>query len=297
MNQRHGVSRSESLSRVRTAMWLAAILGAVCGLLFVSQAGASDHDGKLTEEFHQTYSLTPNGRLELQNINGPVHITAWDRNEVKLDAVKSANSKERLDEAKIQVDAATDRISIRTEYPHHDRTFNNDGWDNPASVEYTLTVPRGVSLDEVNLINGELDLTGLTGEVQASCINGTLNAQGLAGRVKLSTINGRLQAQFEKLGSSPVELSSVNGGLSLTLPSDAKAELEASTVHGGISNDFGLRVDNHRWIGHDLRGELGGGGTRIHLDNVNGRIEIRHAADGRAMSPAKNSGNSDDDEI
>jgi hypothetical protein len=99
--------------------------------------------------------------------------------------------------------------------------------------------------------------------------------------------------------ASDVELSSVNGGLELTLPSDAKAQLEASTVHGGIDNDFGLHVNHHRWLGHDLQGELGGGGTHIRLSNVNGGIEVHHAADGRRMSPAKdvNRPDNDDDEI
>jgi hypothetical protein len=40
-------------------------------------------------------------------------------------------------------------------------------------------------------------------------------------------------------------------------------------------------------VGHDMRGELGNGGTLIHLSNVNGRIDIHHAQDGRAMSRVK----------
>ena len=36
-----------------------------------------------------------------------------------------------------------------------------------------------------------------------------------------------------------------------------------------------------------MRGELGNGGTLIHLSNVNGRIDIHHAQDGHAMSPVK----------
>jgi phosphomannomutase len=64
-------------------------LGTVCALLALSLAAhASDHRGALTEEFHQTYALTADGRIELDNINGDVHISSWDQNEVKVDAVK-----------------------------------------------------------------------------------------------------------------------------------------------------------------------------------------------------------------
>jgi DUF4097 and DUF4098 domain-containing protein YvlB len=234
----------------RFATWLGAALGAVSVLLlFAAAAHASDREGKLSEEFHQVYQLSAQGRIDLENINGPVHITSWDRNEVKVDAVKRAWTKERLDEAKIDISSHPDSLSIRTEYPSHDNTFWNDRHDNPASVEYTLVVPRHARLDEIKLVNGSLDIQDVAGEVRASCVNGTLR---------------------------------------LTLPSDVRADVEANTVSGSISNDFGLPVTHHQYVGHSLRGELGGGGTRVKLSNVNGRIEIMHANDNRPMSPAKN---------
>ena len=284
----------------QTATWLGAVLGTVCALLVLAlEAHASDHRGALSEEFHQTYTLTADGRVELENINGSVHISSWDRNEVKVDAVKYADSKERLDEAKIEINSRNESISIRTHYPNRENNWNWGSHNNPASVEYTLTVPRTARLDEIKLINGSLDVTGVAGEVRASCINGRLEARDLAGRARLETINGRLDARFAQLPGNSVELGSVNGSVELTIPSDSKAELEASTVSGNIENDFGLHVNHHQWVGHELRGELGSGGTHIKMSNVNGRIEIHHAQDGRALSPVKDLSHrdSDDDEI
>ena len=280
----------------RLATWVGTILGTLCALLLaVSQGHASDK-GRYTEEFHKTYPLAAGGRIDLDNINGAVHITAWEQNVVKVDAVKYARTKERLDEARIEVEASSDLVSIRTKYPDHDHTFDG-GWNDPAGVEYTLTVPRGARLDEIKLINGPLDIHGVAAEVRASCINGKLTAEGLQGRVKLETVNGRMEARFERLSNSPVELSSVNGSLELILPSDVKAEVEASTVSGGIDDDFGLHVRHHQFVGHDLRGELGGGGgTRIRVSNVNGKIEIRHANDGKSLSSAKDLSHDDRDE-
>jgi DUF4097 and DUF4098 domain-containing protein YvlB len=281
----------------QSATWVGAVLGTVCApLVLALGAHASDHRGALTEEFHQTYALTADGRIELDNINGDVHISSWDKNQVKVDAVKYADTKERLDEAKIEIESRSDTVSIRTKYPERNQSWNWGSHNNPASVEYTLTVPRNARLDEIKLINGELDINGVSGEVNASCINGRLEAHNLAGRARLSTINGRLDARFDQLAGNSVELNSVNGSVELTIPSDSKAELEASTVSGGIDNDFGLHVNHHQFVGHDLRGELGSGGTRIELKNVNGRIEIRHAQDGRALSPAKDLSHRDKDD-
>jgi hypothetical protein len=281
----------------QSATWLGAVLGTVCALLVLTLgAHASDHRGALTEEFHQTYALSADGRVELDNINGPVHISGWDQNQIKVDAVKYADTKERLDEAKIEVDSSANSISIRTHYPNRDQNWNWGSHNNPASVEYTLTVPRNARLDEIKLINGSLDITGVSGEVNASCINGRLEAKNLAGRSRLSTINGRLDAKFDQLAGKSVDLNSVNGSVDLTIPSDSNAEVEASTVSGNINNDFGLHVNNHRFVGHDLSGELGHGGTRIKLSNVNGRIEVHHAQDGRAMSPVKDRSQHDKDD-
>ena len=271
----------------RRATWAGAVLGALTAFLAVSlQARASDWHGSETEEFHQTYPLTATGSVELENINGSVQIKAWDRDEVKVDAIKYANNKERLQEATIKIDARRDSISIRTEYPHNDRgSWRNH--DNPATVEYNLMVPRNARLSEIKLVNGDLDLEGVNGEVRVSCVNGRLSARKLGGRAELSTVNGRLEASLDRL-ASPVDVSSVNAAVLLTLPSDAKANLEASTVSGSITNDFGIPVSKHRWVGNDLNGELGGGGPSVHVSNVNGRIEIRHADDNLPLSPGKN---------
>jgi len=271
-------------------------MGTIFGIalaVWLNLALAHAAEAVVSEEFHQTYPLAANGRIELTNINGAVHITAWDQNQVKVDAVKRAEDQDELKSMEIRVASHPDSLLIETKYHHNDENWYQ-GRHHGGEVEYTLTVPRNARLDEIKLINGALDIAGVKGDVRASCINGTLTAGGLASRVQLQTINGPLEARFDRLETSSIELSSVNGLVRLTLPSDAKARIEATTVHGGIDNNFGLHVNNHRWVGHDLAGELGGGGANIRLRNVNGPVEIRHADDGRTLSPARNSHGDDD---
>ena len=271
----------------RIATWIGAALGvSLAVLLNVALARGAENNAAVTEEFHHTYPLSANGRVELQNINGAVHIAAWDQNEVKVDAVKRAPTEERLKDVEIRIDAHADSIAIETHYREQD-----EGWhgahNDPASVEYTLTVPRNARMDEIKLINGGLDVTGVAGEVHASCINGRLTARGLSAPARLATINGPLDAYFDRLPMTAVELSSINGPVELTIPSDAKARIEATTIHGGIDNDFGLHTNDHPYVGHDMHGELGGGGAEIKLNNVNGPIRVHHAQDGHALSPVR----------
>src|SRR5215212_468288 len=201
----------------RLLLGLAALAALVLTAADASVKAQRSDRPELTEEFHQSYPLAAGGRLSLSNINGAVKVQAWDRAEVKVDAVKRAHTAERLREAQIKVDASANRVRIETEYPESTLRWtdrDNERHENPATVEYTLTVPRGVNVDEINLINGDLDLGGLSGPVKASSINGRVTASGLSGPVNLSVINGRLEATLDRLGEAgSANLSSVNGPL------------------------------------------------------------------------------------
>jgi DUF4097 and DUF4098 domain-containing protein YvlB len=260
--------------------------------LFGSSRALTQRSDELREEFHQSYPISANGRISLENINGGVQIRTWDRNEVKVDAVKHAYTQERLDEARIDISAESGNLRIKTRYPEENLSFHNDEdrrRQNPASVEYSLTVPQEARLDSIELINGSLDVQGVKGNVKASSINGRVTASGLAGDVKLSTINGPVEATLDALTNvRQVSLSSVNGSVNVVVPSDVNAEVRASTVHGNISNDFGIPVRKGQYVGRDLSATLGSGGVTVKLQNVNGSISVRHKNDGRRVSSVSN---------
>jgi len=236
---------------------------------------------ELTEEFHQLYPLSAGGRVSIANINGNVHINVWDQNSVKVDAVKRAYSQQRLSEATIEVINTPDSVKIRTNYPENQNYGGRNREDNPASVEYTLTVPRRASLQGAELVNGSLDVEGLQGDVHVSLVNGAVAATGLGGEVKISTVNGGIGANIATFDAAKtVSLNSVNGPIVLIVPPGASADVKASTVHGAITNDFGLTVDDGQYVGHTLSGQIGSGGIRVRLNNVNGSISIKRTGGG-----------------
>ena len=71
-------------------------LSALVVLLTAASTVMTQQGELLREEFHQTYPLSAGGRISLENINGAVRVTAWDRNEVKVDAVKTAYRRDRF---------------------------------------------------------------------------------------------------------------------------------------------------------------------------------------------------------
>ena len=241
--------------------------------------------GDETERFEQTYPLTANGRISLSNVNGSIVINAWDRAEVKLVAVKTADSKERLGDVEIKVDAKPDYLSVETEYGHNGSWHNNGR----LQVDYELTVPRGASLNEIETVNGSVTLGEFTNLTKVSAVNGNIKATNLRGTANLSTVNGEVFADFTRLETgSKVYLETVNGTVNLSIPSDSSATLRADSVNGAISNDFGLPVRKGQYVGRDLYGRVGAGDVQVKLSSVNGRLSIARNKDGKAASPATN---------
>ena len=250
------------LSRKPSLIWTISI-GALMAFALTLSASA-----QFTEEFHRTIPLPSNGLVSLANINGNVTITGWDRSEVQIDAVKKANERQKLAEARIEVDVSSDSVHIKTRYPEH-RTNNN-----PATVTYELHVPRSAQIDGIDLVNGSLTVTECSGDLKASLVNGSSNIHDLEGRTDISSVNGSVNAFYRSLNNvREIRLKSVNGSVKLGLPPSPNADVSVSTVNGGISTDFPLQVQG-KFVGHHIDGKLGNGGTRIEISNVNGSVKI-----------------------
>ena len=254
-------------------------------------ASASQQDE--TERIEQTYPLNANGRVSVSNVNGSINVVAWDRNEVKLIAVKHADTKEHLADVDVKIDARPDYFSVKSDYgdgrgwnSDSDRRWRNNG---RATVEYELSVPRGAMLNEIETVNGSASVNDFNNYVKVSAVNGTVRAGNLRGTADLSTVNGEVLADFERLAAgSKIALETVNGRVTLTIPSDANADVKAESLNGSITNDFGLENRKGKYVGNSLHGRLGSGEVPIKLESVNGQLAVKRRNDGRPLSPATN---------
>ena len=234
-------------------------------------AAAAATAGSYTETFDQTYPVDHGAEVGLENINGDVTIEVWDRAEVRVYAVKSASSPERLEALRIDVDVSSRGVFVDTHYPSS-RDLSFDDRQGHSKVEYTLTVPRFATIDGVELVNGDLLIDGVEGSVDADTVNGTIVVRGASGEIELETVNGGIELELGPGVSDEISLSSVNGTIEVFLA--GSAEIRAETVNGRISNDFGLEVKKGKYIGSSMSGSIGAGGPVIELETVNGGIQV-----------------------
>lgn len=227
---------------------------------------------KVTEKFAQNYPLDAHGMIRLENVNGSVEIVAWDKAEVSLEAEKSAKTEEGLKRMSLKIESTPQRLFIKTEYEKKWKF-----WDNMnAQVHYKLMVPAGASLEKIEVVNANINVTGLQGSVNLDAVNGSVEAEGLSGPGKFNTVNGSIRVSYASLASRPeIDLDTDNGGCTLTLPADAAFQLDADTVNGRVSCDFPITLEKSGK--NDLRGSVNGGGSKVKMESVNGGLSVKRA--------------------
>lgn len=230
------------------------------------------------ETVNQVYETGASPRLSLSNINGDVTVDGWDKNQIEVTALKTAASKDDLDDIEIRTRKDGDHLRIDVKLKHQ------DGWSyrgESPSVDFTIHVPRGTEVDQVELVNGDVELTNIAGDVEASSVNGRVAGEKLGGDVNLSAVNGDISLVATG-GPTSIRMNSVNGEVTLVLPKKFDARIEAGTLHGDITAIDGLDVDATSFTGSSMKGTIGKGTMKVDLNTVNGSIAIRREGEGGA---------------
>lgn len=214
----HGMSIS------RTASIFACVLSSVFATIGYS---------KVTESFSQTYPLSASGSISLRNANGAIEVSVWDRQEVAVEAIKTASDASQLERVQIDVTHKPDALSINTRY-------QQQGWwkfwsSGNASVRYRLQVPKNVAVARLVSVNSSISVTDLTSRLELETVNGRITTTGSANVVEAKTVNGSARLNFSSLpASGEIEVSTVNGSCEINLPGDASYRTEAKAVNGKV---------------------------------------------------------------
>ncbi len=239
-----------------------------------------------TETSEQVFPINPDGRIEVSNINGSIKIESWDRAEVKLISKKVAKTRERLADIEVKATSTPEYLKVEVDYKRWQGKWVKG---DDLYVNFSLMVPRTAVLNEIESVNGSVEISGVHNVTSVSAVNGSVRASDLKGSVDLSTVNGSLVAEFREVTSnSVISLETVNGSAEIRLPSNVDATVKADSVNGSITNAFGLPVRKGEYVGRDLYGRIGSGASKIRLNSVNGSLKILRLDDGLPLKPVKN---------
>lgn len=225
---------------------------------------------KVTENFKQTYPLTADGAIVLDNVNGSIKIVAWDKAEVSLEAERSGKTDDDLRRITIEVDAQPAKLTVKTKYEKKDSIM---GEFPRGGVDYVLTVPANARLQKISSVNSSITVTGVKGEMTLKTVNGRIKAEDAASAGEFSTVNGTIKIEYDSLPTTgKIEIESVNGSSTLVVPKNAGFDLKASNVNGGVS--CSLPITLSKSSRHKLHGRVGSGGAEVELESVNGSLSV-----------------------
>lgn len=246
--------------------------------------------------FQQSYPLSAGGELSVENTNGGITVEAWDRAEVRVEAVKqvkaatSEKAEELMKQIKIDVRQSAGSVRIETKLPRSGSGLLDWLTGNEASfsVTYKIQAPRDVAATLVST-NGGLRLTGTRGRANLETVNGGVTVERTEGDVEVettngaitvieaegafqgSTTNGGITAQLTRVDGD-ISLLTTNGAVTLRVPRDLRANLDVATTNGGIHSD--LEVAGGEKSRKRLSGEINGGGGLLKIRTTNGGVRI-----------------------
>ncbi len=239
---------------------------ALLAILAVSVSALPSVAG-ISKEFSQTYPLRAGGTFDLQNVNGTVDVQGWDRDEVEVHAVKTAQQKDSdLDRVAIDVEAGPSGVSVATRYPQ------DEGVE--VAVEYTIRVPHGVRLEHLGTVNGTLRVSGVQDVEDLRTVNGNIEVYEGGGSVHAHTTNGNVRLEItrwpETAGASA---ETTNGSVVLAVPPDTQADVESLCMNGNFLSELPVTKES-TFQPRATRARLGRGGSLIKLRTINGSIRL-----------------------
>jgi len=190
-----------------------------------AQAAAKE---KYEEKFEKTVSLVQNGKVELSNVSGDVLVKTWDKEEVKINALKISResslkkAKENAAKVKIEVVKEGNILIIKTKYPKPRIKHLN------VSVNYQLMVPGKASID-VGTVSGDVDASKIGGSAKVHSVSGEVTVENVAGPLKATTVSGNVKVISAAKGA---KVKAVSGDLVIT---NVEADVDANTVSGEIT--------------------------------------------------------------
>jgi hypothetical protein len=221
----------------------------------------------------RTAAFESNGEFFLENVNGDVDLRAWDKNEISIEAEKSAKTEEELQQIDLKIDLSESKAVIKVKLPKRSGGIMGGG-SIRAAVRFKIMVPATVAIEKLSVVNASIKLDGVRGAVHVDTVNGRVNAINLGGSAEIETVNGPIDASFSAVGAQQaLSFDTVNGPITVRLPADAGVQLDAGVVNGRIRCDFPRELGSKKgW--RSLKGKIGDGRAELDVDTVNGSIRI-----------------------
>lgn len=214
-----------------------------------TSCAAQEGDLAFCDTTSRTMSLPPGALVGIRNINGSVDVETTDGDQATIQIVRSANSREALEQQPVRFKVQNDLIAI-----YGVPASASSSQDATVRQRVKLTLPRRAS-------------------IVANTIHGSVKVGESEGMVRLEKVNGSVQLKVRKGSSIETGLSDINGSVSLQLFPEAQTRIAMEAIRGSVSAGRGFMVK--RKAGSDnYEVKVGNGKGTIKVARVNGSVRV-----------------------
>ncbi len=278
------------------------------GLIAISMAlvvlliagGAVFMFGMKEEILKENYYLEPGSLLDVNNKRGTITITGWKQDYIEIIAVKQSVLGLFFDQVSIEV-IDEERFAVSTKYC----TSMSQG----VGVDYSIRVPDGVLVSQVNNLAGSINIEHVEGDVIVQTASGSININNVPGSVSAKTSRGAIKineaagfvSAISETGNISIreaggihkihtdrgnilldvlaiqeclEVSSQSGSITAFLSPGLDAYIEVSTSSGNISHED-LSPSVIELTSNKLIASIGEGSNKINITTSSGSINLK----------------------
>ena len=168
---------------------------------FVAQATSPAHKNEISKTIHETFTVSSDVMLGIQNKYGDINISTWDKNQVDIEVLimveagNESKAQKFLDGINIDFSSSSAKIGAKTVYPDQENSSWWSGWWNNGNnidyeVIYTIKAPKGMSTELINKY-GNVSQTSINGSTEVTNKYGDIYLQDIGGDVKVNLGYGK----------------------------------------------------------------------------------------------------------
>lgn len=225
-----------------------------------------------TEHISQTLKMEPGGTLRLKSFSGRVTITASDRPEVVIDAVRHG-TRAQLDRIKLDIHADGSSVVV-VDANRRDRSwFELSGRSNVVDTDLDVKVPRRTNLD-VSVFSAPVTVEGVEGSHKLHGFSSRLSLSDVVGPIQAQTFSGAVVIREKSWESNQtIDVHTFSGNVELHVPESARGTVTFNSFSGRLNSEMPLTLHSSR--GRNLRAELGSGGNgALRFKTFSGSVKI-----------------------
>jgi DUF4097 and DUF4098 domain-containing protein YvlB len=225
-----------------------------------------------TEHINQTIRMDPGGTLRLKSFSGRVTITASDRSEVVVDAVRRA-TRNRLDRIKLDIHTDGSRVVV-VDANRRDRSwFEFSGRSNVVETDFDIKVPRRTNLD-LSVFSAPVSVEGVEGSHKVHSFSSRLSLNDVAGSIRAHTFSGSVLIRAKSWEpDQTIDVDTFSGNVELHVPESARGSVSFNSFSGHLNSEMPLTF--HSSSRRSLKAELGGGdGGTLRFKTFSGSVRI-----------------------